>query len=253
MTGYHLPTTTDWVTASWQDHKDRTPPSSEPGTDYGAAYGSDLYAVEAGTVTYVKTTNSGAMGRVIEYALDDGRHTRSLHLSEVWVSIGERVARGQRIGRTGASGYDSDWGYGAHLHQTLWPGPAWAAPTIDFELYVGGPPPTPPDDEEDTMPAMKGVNYQASSGTTVHILFNEASGFYVEHSGVPGEYNNSLAQCWETNSWPTITEAHAKVIKAALDKTRADASAQAARSQWALIAIAVVAVTVLAIGIALIA
>jgi murein DD-endopeptidase MepM/ murein hydrolase activator NlpD len=142
--GYALPTTTDWVTASWQDHKNRNPPSSEPGTDYGSAYDSPLYAVADGTVRYVKTSNSEATGRVIEYQLDDGRTTRSLHLAEVWVQVGQRVSKGQQIGRTGASGFGSNWGYGAHLHQTLWPGGAWQAPTIDFALYVGEDPPPPP-------------------------------------------------------------------------------------------------------------
>lgn len=133
--GYLLPTTTDWVTCSWQCHRDRNPPSGEPGTDYGADYGSPLYAVGNGSVTYVKQDNSGAMGRVVQYRLDDGRETRSLHLSEVWVGVGDRVARGQQIGRTGGSGHGSDHGYGSHVHQTLWPGAAWAADTIDFEQY----------------------------------------------------------------------------------------------------------------------
>lgn len=141
--GYALPTATDWVTASWQTHKDRSPPSSEPGTDYGIAYGQPACAVEAGQVTYIKTTNSQAMGRVVEYRLDDGRTTRCLHLSAVWVNVGQRVTRGQQLGVSGASGNGSDWWYGPHLHQTLWPGEAWAAPTIDFDLYV---------DQEDPMP-----------------------------------------------------------------------------------------------------
>lgn len=141
--GYALATDTDWVTCSWQCHKNRNPPSSEPGTDLGSGYGSPVYAVENGTVTYVKTSNSGAMGRVVEYVLDDGRATRSLHMSETWVAVGWRVSRGQTIGLSGASGYDSDYYYGPHLHQTLWPGAAWAAPTIDYMNYVGGSP-TPP-------------------------------------------------------------------------------------------------------------
>lgn len=144
---YALPTPTDWVTASWADHKNRNPPSSEPGTDYGAAYGSPVFAVEAGTVTYVKTSNSQATGRVVEYRLDDGRTTRSLHLAEVWVGVGQRVGRGQTIGLSGASGNGSDWYYGPHVHQTLWPGAAWAAPTIDFHAY------TAPSNEDDEMNA----------------------------------------------------------------------------------------------------
>ena len=134
---YLLPTSTRWVSASWQDHRDRTPPSSEPGTDYGVAYGLPVYAVDAGSVTYVKTSNSGAMGRVVEYRLDDGRDTRTLHLASVGVSVGQRIARGQTIGISGASGYGSDWYYGPHAHQTLWPGRAWEAAPIDFELYTG--------------------------------------------------------------------------------------------------------------------
>jgi hypothetical protein len=138
--GYALPTNTDYISCSRQCHVDRPTPSSEPGTDYGSAYGSPLYAVESGRVTYTRTTNNGPTGRYIEYVLDDGRTTRSLHLSEVWVKPGDRVSRGQQIGKTGASGNGSDWGYGAHVHQTLWPGAAWAAPTLDFEKYVGGGP-----------------------------------------------------------------------------------------------------------------
>jgi hypothetical protein len=137
---YALPTITDYVSCSRQCHIDRPTPSSEPGTDYGVAYGSPLFAVESGRVTYTRTGNHGPTGRYIEYVLDDGRTTRSLHLAEVWVKPGDRVARGQQIGKTGASGNGSDWGYGAHVHQTLWPGAAWAAPTLDFEKYVGGGP-----------------------------------------------------------------------------------------------------------------
>lgn len=165
--GYALPTPTGWVTCSWQCHVDRPTPSREPGTDYGAGHGSALYAVDNGTVTYIKTTPSRATGRVIEYRLDDGRTTRSLHLSQVWVSVGQRVSKGQQIGVTGASGFGDEWFYGPHEHHTLWPGDAWAAPTIDFAKYVGGggtptPPGPPPeivqgDDMEIVMTAPNGV------------------------------------------------------------------------------------------------
>src|SRR5688572_14569339 len=105
---YALPTITDYVSCSRQCHIDRPTPSSEPGTDYGVAYGSPLFAVESGRVTYTRTGNHGPTGRYIEYVLDDGRTTRSLHLAEVWVKPGDRVARGQQIGKTGASGNGSD-------------------------------------------------------------------------------------------------------------------------------------------------
>lgn len=76
------------------------------------------------------------------------------------------------------------------------------------------------DEEEEDEMAMKGAHYKRKDGKTVHMLFNEVSGFYVEHSGVPGEYNNEIARNWDTNSWPQITEAHAVVIKRSLDAVR---------------------------------
>lgn len=78
---------------------------------------------------------------------------------------------------------------------------------------------SPEDEEEGEEMAMKGATYPRA-GKSVYLLFNEVSGFYVEHSGVVGDYNNSIAQKWETGSWPTITEAHATVIKRSLDAIR---------------------------------
>ena len=74
------------------------------------------------------------------------------------------------------------------------------------------------EDEEEDM-AMKGAHYKIGD-LSVFMLFNEVSGFYVEHSGVQAKYNNSIAKEWGTNSWPEITEAHAKVIKRSLDAIR---------------------------------
>lgn len=75
------------------------------------------------------------------------------------------------------------------------------------------------EDEEDEM-AMKGATIRLNGGKNRFILFNEVSGFYVEHSGVDGAYNNSIAQKWGTGSWPTITEAHGVVLKRGLDAIR---------------------------------
>lgn len=76
------------------------------------------------------------------------------------------------------------------------------------------------EEEEEDEEMMKGAWYPSSTGKNVYILFNEVSGFYVEHSGVDASYNNAIAINWETNSWPEITEAHAKVIKRSLDAIR---------------------------------
>jgi hypothetical protein len=143
--GYNLPTNTAFVSCSQPCHIDRNPPSSEPGTDYGSAYGSPLYAPGNGVVADLKSSNSNATGRYLTIDMDDGRRTRSLHLAEIWVGVGNRVSAGQQVGLTGASGYGSDWGYGAHVHQTLWDG--WyynfcSSCTLNFENYVGSPEPT---------------------------------------------------------------------------------------------------------------
>lgn len=134
------------ITDDWAEHIARG--SGEPGTDYACSYGTPVRAAGNGTVTSVKHDNTGGMGRYVQYLLDDGRETRSIHLSEVWASVSQRVVEGDFIGLSGASGYNSDWYYGPHVHKTLWPGSAWDAHTIDFELYVGS----------DPQPVMKEAN-----------------------------------------------------------------------------------------------
>lgn len=142
--GYATPTGSNEVSCNWDCHRNRPTPSSEPGTDYAGptsgGYGSPLYAPYNGTVVDLKTSNTSATGRYLTIDLDDGRRTRSLHLSEIWVTVGQRVVRGQQVGRTGASANGSDWGVGAHVHQTLWAGWYYAFgkdATINFENYVG--------------------------------------------------------------------------------------------------------------------
>lgn len=77
-------------------------------------------------------------------------------------------------------------------------------------------------EEEDEDMAMKGAEYvRESDKKKWYILFNDVSGFYVEHTtGLGGKYNNPIAQAWDTNAWPKITEAHANVIKRSLDAVR---------------------------------
>ncbi|KAA9110169.1 M23 family metallopeptidase [Microbacterium rhizomatis] len=138
--GYQRPTASSYVSSSWEDHKDRPTPSTEPGTDYGVAYGTTLYAPEDFEVIGVDHSNDGPEGRRLSLLLGDGSPTSSIHLSEIWVSEGQRGKRGDAVGKTGASAWGSDWGVGAHVHQTLWENMpirfgTWA--TIDFEARVG--------------------------------------------------------------------------------------------------------------------
>lgn len=119
---------------SFQEHLDRH--SAEPGVDYAASYGTDILAAEAGEVTDIKRTNTGAMGRYVRVSLDDGRTVRYLHLSEVLVDIGDRVERGTLVGRSGGSGKGEDQGYDSHVHTSLWLGDAWQSDLVNFELHA---------------------------------------------------------------------------------------------------------------------
>lgn len=232
--GYHLPTNTSYVSDSWQGHQNRKPPSTEAGTDYGSGYGSPLFAPGNGRVYETKSSSSGGTGRFIAIDMDDGRRTRSLHLSEIWVSAGQRVSRGQQIGRTGASANGSDWGVGAHVHQTLWSCFCYKfgccpAPTLDFAKYVGDEPPKPeppkPDPEDDEM-SNTGYSYPRSSdGVTVFGLINLDSGYNSEWSGTGGAYNNAMAAAFRTGSFVAITQAHRNALVNALSAVRPQSNA----------------------------
>lgn len=90
--------------------------SVNPGTDYIASYGSEFWSVANGTVTDIDTSNDGSGGRMVHVDHTDGTGADYLHLSQIDVSVGAVVTQGQHLGLTGASGFDSDHGYGAHLH-----------------------------------------------------------------------------------------------------------------------------------------
>lgn len=129
------------ISDSWQGHKDRNPSSGEPGTDYSVASGTAVYAAASGVIADRKDTTSTATGRYLALKADDGNYIRYLHLKSSAVAVGQRVNRGDLIARSGASGFGSDSGYGAHVHVSLWIGGTPAqlgyANTVDFENYVG--------------------------------------------------------------------------------------------------------------------
>lgn len=87
--------------------------------DIAASSGSPVYATEDGTVSYVQiwdgsydTTGMMSYGHMIEIRHADGNTTLYAHLSEINVQQGEKVVRGQRIGRVGSTGNAT----GPHLH-----------------------------------------------------------------------------------------------------------------------------------------
>lgn len=152
--------------SSWYAHTRRRPPSQEAGVDYYCPIGTPLVAAGAGVVVDVSLSIGPPAGRFVTVDLGDGRRVRYLHLQRIIVRRGERVARGQVIAYTGASGYgEEDWSWnpatgGAHVHTTLWPFHRYAfgvgAATLDFEKYADQDAPagggsTPFDPEEDEL------------------------------------------------------------------------------------------------------
>lgn len=83
------------------------------GTDFRAGIGTPILAVNDGRVAYVGFLRN--YGNVV--AVDHGADILSIymHLSKVSVAEGQRVARGERVGLSGDTGYV----LGPHLHLTI--------------------------------------------------------------------------------------------------------------------------------------
>jgi murein DD-endopeptidase MepM/ murein hydrolase activator NlpD len=92
------------------------------GTDFAASSGTPIYATADGTVTFAGW--EGGYGRHVEIRHEFGISTTYSHLSQIRVSVGQRVSRGDRIGDMGSSGRST----GTHLH---------------YEVHVGGRPVNP--------------------------------------------------------------------------------------------------------------
>lgn len=91
--------------------------SFHSGVDLAAEYGSNVYSAVGGTVKSVYSSNKGGYGRYIVIESEDGVvQTKYAHLSEVLVSVGDKVTTESIIGKVGGSGLGSDHAYGAHLH-----------------------------------------------------------------------------------------------------------------------------------------
>lgn len=103
------------VSDTFQDHVNRG--SVNPGTDYIAAWGSQVWSVADGIVTDGNNADiSGSGGRVMHIDHDDGSGADYLHLSSIDIAVGTHVLQGAPIAHSGASGFGSEHYYGAHLH-----------------------------------------------------------------------------------------------------------------------------------------
>jgi LysM repeat protein len=80
------------------------------GIDYGVSIGTSVYAAASGKV--VKTSCGSGYGICLVIQHDNGTQTLYAHLSEMKVTNGKRVSKGDHIAESGNSGRSS----GPHLH-----------------------------------------------------------------------------------------------------------------------------------------
>lgn len=104
--------TRGWVTSDFGTRLD--PYSAErrmhQGLDIATPHGQPVYTPSDGTVVFVGT--EGGYGKVVVVDHGYGVKTRYGHLSEIFVGLGDRVARGEKIGAVGNTGRST----GPHLH-----------------------------------------------------------------------------------------------------------------------------------------
>jgi murein DD-endopeptidase MepM/ murein hydrolase activator NlpD len=90
------------------------------GVDIAADYGTPIVAPVAAHVIFAGWKSNGG-GYQVWLQLGNGLYTAEYHMSAVLVSAGQDVAKGQRVGRIGMSG----WASGPHCHFEVWVGYPW--------------------------------------------------------------------------------------------------------------------------------
>lgn len=90
------------------------------GVDIAHDYGSAIVSPRDGTVVFAGWKSNGG-GYQVWINHGNGIYSAHHHMSAVLVSTGDFVAKGQRIGRVGQSG----WASGPHDHFEVWVGRPW--------------------------------------------------------------------------------------------------------------------------------
>lgn len=80
------------------------------GVDFRASIGTDIRTTGMGTV--ITAGRNGGYGNMVEVDHGNGLTTRYAHLSEILVNVGDKVAAGAVVGRSGSTGRST----GPHLH-----------------------------------------------------------------------------------------------------------------------------------------
>lgn len=134
MAKYIRPVDSTRISASFASHKSRKPASKLPGTDYPVPVGTSVHAAADGVV--VRANRTPLSGLNIKIAHADGSNTYYLHLSSLWVVVGQRVAQGNVIAKSGNTGNST----GPHLHFSIADS---RGVLIDPETVIGNPGPAP--------------------------------------------------------------------------------------------------------------
>lgn len=106
------------------------------GVDIGATPEQDVFAVEAGVVTLVDLEPAGAEGISVRYVGDTDVQYRYYHLSSVvdGLTVGQRVAAGEVLGKVGDTGNATPGGH--HLHFEIRPGAPYRTPVNPAPLLA---------------------------------------------------------------------------------------------------------------------
>ncbi|MFE6483383.1 M23 family metallopeptidase [Streptomyces sp. NPDC088747] len=115
---YTLPTSSYTITSTFGQAGALWSSGYHTGLDFAAPTGTLIKAVHSGTIT--EAGWAGSYGYRTILTLDDGTELWFCHQSSISVSVGQKVATGDVIGRVGATGNVT----GAHLHLEVHPGGA---------------------------------------------------------------------------------------------------------------------------------
>ncbi|WNZ10407.1 M23 family metallopeptidase [Streptomyces sp. 11x1] len=113
---FTLPTSSYTLTSSFGQAGPYWSSGYHTGLDFAAPTGTLIKAVGSGTIT--QAGYEGSYGYKTVLTLDDGTEIWYAHQSSIGVSVGQKVATGDVIGRVGATGNVT----GAHLHMEVHPG-----------------------------------------------------------------------------------------------------------------------------------
>lgn len=107
---YVVPVAGSYVSTGYMTSGSVWSSGTHTGIDFHAATGTSVRSVGYGTV--VQAGWGGAYGNQIVIKMHDGTYTQYGHLSSIGVSVGQKVAPGQYIALSGATGNVT----GPHLH-----------------------------------------------------------------------------------------------------------------------------------------